>query len=245
MEKTWSPAQMAALPAVPASRVDVLGREPVWSSSLAQSSNGSLIALMDNSTDSILVVNRKKKEPWVEIQKNSSARVEQLEGASRLPRELSKSLPGPVELSFSGLKLLRGKNQELWTLPWGFSAVDVQYPPKTDTLVAWSVAPPRLMFVRSSLRGATRWNWNSGGEPLALIPCDRNGRAVLVENLSQGLTRLVWFKHAEPTGQTLFDFTPDQSRKSEVVAAHAYSCSDVLLFGPLGTRRVLFSGGVR
>jgi hypothetical protein len=132
------------------------------------------------------------------------------------------------------------RDRTYWSIDLGREAVRVES--QDAALTAWQIYPPKLFYLPSNLASFYRIDWAPDAEPVAFLLCDKH-RAVVVENMAGGLSRMVFLKDVlQPVGYTVFDFS-GQDRKSDVLAADTSDCENFFIAGPFGTLRVRYGRG--
>jgi hypothetical protein len=127
----------------------------------------------------------------------------------------------------------------IWSIPLDVDLSGQEWSSETKAWVGWMVNPRQLYVLPEPYRNFHKIGWTSEGEPVRFFSCD-SSRFVLVENLSNGLSRFFYFRNAEPMGYTIFDFAGG-ARRAEITAVRANSCYDFYVAGSFGVTRVQYA----
>jgi hypothetical protein len=129
------------------------------------------------------------------------------------------------------------KGGPLWALDIGFEVLSVNHGPR-QALLGWTAYPARLFHVGSDLKTFTRIRWSEDSEPIAFLGCG-GSRQMLVENVRNGLSRIVFFESGKPTSYSIFDFS-GTDRQSEISVVAAASCFEIFVAGSFGLSRIRY-----
>lgn|GEM_PF-1616298 len=127
----------------------------------------------------------------------------------------------------------------IWSVPLPLELTGQEWSSETRSWVGWVVSPRTLFVLPDPYRNFYKLSWTSEGEPVRFFACDRS-RLVLVENLSNGLSRFFYFRDGEPIGYTIFDFAQG-TRRAEITAVRSSGCTDFFVAGSFGVTRVQYT----
>ncbi len=129
--------------------------------------------------------------------------------------------------------------QGLWSVPVDFPIEGYDRYPGGSPLIGWSTYPPQLFYLPTDLKNFNKIEWSLDSEPLKFFFCDRFTMA-LVENLTNGLSRVVFFRGDNPQSYTIFDFG-GAAQKSDLSGVLARNCFDFYFAGTFGLVRVRYA----
>lgn len=129
--------------------------------------------------------------------------------------------------------------RSIWSIPMPLELTDQEWNASSAAWTGWSVNPRVLFVLPDPYHNFYKLSWTSEGEPVRFFACDRS-RLVLVENLSNGLSRFFYFRNGEPIGYTIFDFAQG-SRRAEITAVRSDGCTDFFIAGSFGLTRVKYA----
>ncbi len=132
-----------------------------------------------------------------------------------------------------------GAERSYWSVPLGGSLLREGWIEASKSWYGLSSRRPELYWLAPPYMSFYRVTWPADAEPVAFFPCDST-RAVLVENLPQGLTRFFFFRGGRPFAYTIFRLGAE-GEGSDVSGALARGCQDFVVAGSFGLRFIEYS----
>ena len=215
----WIP-QLKALPQIKARSVEYLSKTPVIHGGLAMK-NGRLLVLSP------------------EFSRLTEYSSKPLAAAVERPAETEQNLFWQ-SMPLGNFKVQGSKLHyyDVWSVPLGFEPMGVERYQSASALIGWGSYPAELFYFPSDLKYFYKIHWSEDSEPVRFFFCDRF-TPVLVENLKNAFTRMVFFKGNKPSSYTVFDFS-GELRRSDVSAVTSSSCADFYFAGTFGLVRVQY-----